>query len=67
MAENPLERFPLVHCETCKCDRPWQFVVIEAGKLNAKAYADMLCAHCKTIIATVSEAPSVPVSATDLV
>jgi hypothetical protein len=54
---NILERFPLAYCETRKCHRPYSVVTVEPIGAET-AYADLLCDHCKSIIATIS--PGVP-------
>jgi hypothetical protein len=57
---NILERSPLAYCETCKCHRPYSVITVEP--IGAEmAYADLLCDHCQSIIATIS--PSVPTGA----
>jgi hypothetical protein len=50
---DTLERFPLVWCDTCGKTQPIIFDVMQANEKNDHDAADIICAECKSIIATL--------------
>ena len=50
---DTLERFPLVWCPTCDKTQKMIFDVMSAGGKNDHDAADIVCDHCKSIIATL--------------
>jgi hypothetical protein len=54
---DTLERFPRVWCPTCSKTQPMIFDVSKANKKTDHDAADIVCNHCKSIIATL-HAPS---------
>ena len=54
---DTLERFPLVWCPACNKTQPMIFDVIQANDKSDHDGADIICAECKSIIATL-HAPS---------
>jgi hypothetical protein len=48
-----LERFPNVFCDNCRKVQPMIFDVLEADEKNTQAAADIVCAECKSIMATL--------------
>ena len=50
---NTLEHFPLVWCDTCDSVQPMIFEVMQAYDKNDHDAADIVCAECKSIIATL--------------
>jgi ribosomal protein S27E len=52
-----LKRFPRVWCPTC--DKTQPMIFMNANDKNDHSAADIVCAECKSIIATL-HAPSVP-------
>jgi hypothetical protein len=59
LAVDLLERFPQVYCPTCDKTQKMIFDVMEANDKNDREAADIVCAECKSIIATL-HAASVP-------
>ena len=54
-----LKRFPRVWCHTCGKTQPMIFDVMKASDKNDHDAADIVCAECRSIIATL-HAQSVP-------
>jgi hypothetical protein len=52
-----LDHFPRVWCPTCNNVQPLIFDVLKANDKNEQDAADIVCAECKSIIATL-HAPS---------
>jgi hypothetical protein len=50
---DTLQRFPLVWCPTCEKTQKIIFDVMPAGGKNDHDAADIVCDHCKSIIATL--------------
>jgi hypothetical protein len=50
---DTLQRFPLVWCPTCEKTQKMIFDVLPAGRKNDHDAADIVCDHCKSIIATL--------------
>ena len=50
---STLERFPNVFCDNCRKVQPMIFDVLEADEKNTQAAADIVCAECKSIMATL--------------
>jgi phage terminase large subunit GpA-like protein len=50
---DTLERFPLVYCDTCGKTQAMIFDVMQANDKNDHDAADIICAECKSIIATL--------------
>jgi glutaredoxin len=50
---DTLQRFPLVWCPTCEKTQKMIFDVLPAGGKNDHDAADIVCDHCKSIIATL--------------
>jgi hypothetical protein len=48
-----LQRFPNVFCDNCRKVQPMIFDVLEADEKNTQAAADIVCAECKSIMATL--------------
>jgi hypothetical protein len=48
-----LKRFPRVWCPTCDKTQPMIFDVMKANDKNDHDAADIVCAECKSIIATL--------------
>ena len=48
-----LERLPRVWCDTCQKIQPMVFDVMPANNKNPHDAADIICAECKSIIATL--------------
>jgi thiol-disulfide isomerase/thioredoxin len=48
-----LARFPRVWCPTCDKTQPMIFDVMKANDKNDHDAADIVCAECKSIIATL--------------
>src|SRR5262245_43439618 len=48
---DTLERFPLVWCPTC--GKKQKMILVMPGGQNDDAAADIVCGHCKSIIATL--------------
>jgi phage terminase large subunit GpA-like protein len=48
-----LDHFPRVWCPTCNKVQPLIFDVLKANDKNEQDAADILCAECKAIIATL--------------
>ena len=54
---DTLQRFPLVWCPICEKTQKMIFDVLRAGGNNDHEAADIICDHCKSIVATL-HAPS---------
>jgi len=54
---DTLQRFPLVWCPICEKTQKMIFDVLRAGRKNDHEAADIICEHCKSIVATL-HAPS---------
>jgi hypothetical protein len=50
---DTLQRFPLVWCPTCEKTQKMIFDVLPAGGQDDHDAADVVCDHCKSIIATL--------------
>lgn len=50
---DDLKRFPLVYCDTCEKVQPMIFDVLKAGKDSDHDRADIVCDHCKSVVATL--------------
>jgi hypothetical protein len=50
---DTLGRFPRVWCDTCEAIQPMLFDVIKADNENDHDAADIVCGHCKSIVATL--------------
>jgi hypothetical protein len=50
---DTLERFPRVWCDTCEAIQPMVFDVMKADDKHDPAAADIVCDHCKSIVATL--------------
>jgi phage terminase large subunit GpA-like protein len=50
---DTLQRFPLVWCPTCEKTQKMIFDVLTSGGKNDHEAADIVCDHCKSIIATL--------------
>ena len=50
---DTLERFPLVWCPTCDKTQKMIFDVMSVGGKSDHDAADIVCDHCKSIIATL--------------
>jgi len=50
---DTLQRFSLVWCPTCEKTQKIIFDVLPAGRENDHDAADIVCDHCKSIIATL--------------
>lgn len=50
---DTLQRFPLVWCPTCEKTQKVIFDVLPAGGKNDHDAGDIVCDHCKSIIATL--------------
>jgi phage terminase large subunit GpA-like protein len=48
-----LDHFPRVWCPTCNNVQPLIFDVLKANDKNQQDAADIVCAECKSIIATL--------------
>ena len=55
---DTLERFPRVWCDTCRKIQRMIFDVMKANGKNDDDSADVICAECRSVIATL-HAPSV--------
>jgi hypothetical protein len=55
---DTLERFPRVWCDTCRKIQRMIFDVMKANDKNDHDSADVICAECRSVIATL-HAPSV--------
>jgi phage terminase large subunit GpA-like protein len=51
-----LKRFPRVWCPTCDKTQPMIFDAMKANDKNDHDMADIVCAECKSIIATLHAA-----------
>lgn len=51
-----LERFSLVWCPTCEKTQKMIFEVLQASGPNGRDAAHIVCAHCKSIVATLHAA-----------
>ena len=56
-----LERFPNVFCDNCRKVQPMIFDVLEANEKNTQAAADIVCAECKSIMATLYAGKTDPI------
>jgi len=54
---DTLERFPRVWCDTCRKIQRMIFDVMKANGKNDDDSADVICAECRSVIATL-HAPS---------
>jgi hypothetical protein len=50
---DTLERFPRVWCDTCEAIQPMVFDVMKADDKTDHDAADIVCDHCKSIVATL--------------
>ena len=53
MPASDLRNFPLVWCDTCDKVQPMIFDVMQANDKTDHDAADIICAECKSIIATL--------------
>ena len=58
---STLERFPNVFCDNCRKVQPMIFDVLEANEKNTQAAADIVCAECKSIMATLYAGKTDPI------
>ena len=56
----PLERFQNVFCDNCRKVQPMIFDVLEADEKNTREAADIVCAECKSIMATLCASKTDP-------
>ena len=53
---DTLERFPRVWCNTCQKIQRMAFAVMRADERNDHDFADVICAECRSVIATLHAA-----------